>query len=174
MKKIKTNIRGLFIYESKIYSDNRGNLREAFKKSAIKKNLLLSVVSISKKNVIRGLHLQTKKSQDKLVGVIKGRILDVVVDLRKKSKTFGKHFKIILSSKNAKYLYIPKGFAHGFMGLEKENIVLYSCSNYRNSKYERSIKWNDKDLNINWTTKKPIISKRDSLALTLKEFIKKN
>ena len=103
---------------------------------------------------------------------MKGKILDVVVDLRKNSKTFGHHYKIILSEKKAKYLYVPKGFAHGFLGLEKENIVLYSCSNYRFSSYERSIKWNDKDLDINWGIKKPIISKRDSMASTLKEYIK--
>ena len=103
---------------------------------------------------------------------MKGKILDVVVDLRKNSKTFGHHFKVILSEKKARYLFVPKGFAHGFLGLEKENIVLYSCSNYRYSNYERSIRWNDKDLDINWGVKKPIISKRDSKASTLKEYIK--
>ncbi len=172
MKKIKTKIKGLSIYESKIFYDNRGNVREAFKKDSIKKNLFFSVVSKSKKNVIRGLHLQIKKPQDKFIGVLKGKILDVVVDLRKNSKTFGHHFKIILSEKKARYLFVPKGFAHGFLGLEKENIVLYSCSNYRYSNYERSIRWNDKDLGINWGIKKPIISKRDSTASTLKEYIK--
>tara|TARA_B100000700_G_scaffold272021_1_gene315322 strand:- start:631 stop:1155 length:525 start_codon:yes stop_codon:yes gene_type:complete len=172
MKKIKTKIKGLSIYESKIFYDNRGNVREAFKKDSIKKNLFFSVVSKSKKNVIRGLHLQIKKPQDKFIGVLKGKILDVVVDLRKNSKTFGQHFKIILSEKKARYLFVPKGFAHGFLGLEKENIVLYSCSNYRYGNYERSIRWNDKDLDINWGIKKPIISKRDSKASTLKEYIK--
>ena len=103
-------------------------VREAFKKSLINKGLLLSVVSKSKKNVIRGLHFQSKKTQDKFISVIKGRILDVVVDLRKNSKTFGKHYKIILTEKNAKYLFVPKGFAHGFSCFGKENIVIYSCS----------------------------------------------
>ena len=120
------------------------------------------------------MHLQIKKGQDKLIGVLKGKILDVVVDLRKNSKTYGKHFKIILSQKNAKYLFVPKGFAHGFLGLDKENIVLYSCSNLRYSKYERSIKWNDNNLNIKWGTKNPILSKRDKLALSLKDFIQFN
>ena len=84
-----------------------------------------------KKNVLRGLHLQKKKSQAKFVSVLRGKILDVVVDLRKKSKTFGKHFKIELSEKNSKSIIIPKGFAHGFLGLDKENIVLYCNDNYR-------------------------------------------
>ena len=127
-----------------------------------------------KKNVLRGLHLQIRKPQDKFIGVLKGKILDVVVDLRKNSKTFGQHYKIILSEKKARYLFVPKGFAHGFLGLDKENIVLYSCSNYRFGKFERSIKWNDKNLRINWGIKKPIISKRDSNASTLKEYIKNN
>tara|TARA_B100001057_G_scaffold260196_1_gene260388 strand:- start:152 stop:676 length:525 start_codon:yes stop_codon:yes gene_type:complete len=172
IKKYKTKFEGLFIYEGKIYSDKRGSLREAFNKKDIKKNLCLSIVSKSKKNVIRGLHLQIKKPQDKIISVLKGKILDVVVDLRKNSKTFGKHFKIFLSEKKAKYLFIPKGFAHGFLGLEKENIVLYSCSNLRHIKGERSIKWNDKELNIKWGVKKPVLSKRDKLALSLQEFLK--
>ena len=174
MKKKNTKFKDLIILEDKVYKDNRGNLREAFNKKYIKKNLYLSIASISKKNVLRGLHLQIKKSQDKLISVLKGKILDVVVDLRKNSKTFGKHFKITLSDKSAKYLFVPKGFAHGFLGLEKENIVLYSCSNLRHSKYERSIKWNDNDLKIKWGIKNPILSKRDKLALSLKDFIKLN
>ena len=115
--------------------------------------------------------VKIKQAQDKLITVIKGKILDVVVDIRKNSKTFGKHFKIILSENNAKFLYVPKGFAHGFLGLEKENIVVYYCSNYRNPKYERSINWNDKSLKINWGIKKPIISKKDKNAILLKDFI---
>ena len=173
MKKIKTKIKDLLIYKSKIYYDNRGDVREAFKKSSIKKNLYLSIVSKSKKNVLRGLHFQIKKSQDKLISVIKGRILDVVVDLRQNSKTFGKHYKIILSENKGKFLFVPKGFAHGFLGLDKENIVLYSCSNYRASKYERNIKWNDKDLKINWGIKKPILSKRDKNAQNFADFVRK-
>ena len=133
----------------------------------------MSVVSKSKKNVIRGLHFQSKKTQDKFISVVKGRILDVVVDLRKKSKTFGKHYKIILSEKKARYLFVPKGFAHGFLALDKENIVLYSCSNYRSPKYERIIKWNDKDLKIKWGIKKPILSQRDQNAQSFADFFKK-
>ena len=174
MKKIKTKLKGLLIFESKIYYDQRGSVREAFKKDLTNKSLFLSVISKSKKNVIRGLHFQSKKTQDKFISVIKGRILDVVVDLRKNSKTFGKHYKVILSEKKAKYLFVPKGFAHGFLALDKENIVLYSCSNYRSPKYERIIKWNDKDLKINWGIKKPILSRRDQNAEGFADFFKKN
>ena len=174
MIKYKTKFKDLLIFKSKIYFDKRGNVREAFKKNLTNKSLFLSVVSKSKKNVIRGLHFQSKKTQDKFISVIKGRILDVVVDLRRNSKTFGKHYKIILSENRAKYLFVPRGFAHGFLGLDRENIVLYSCSNYRFQKYEKIIKWNDKDLKIKWGIKKPILSKRDQNARSFAEFFKKS
>jgi len=170
MKKNKTNFKGLFVVNNKVFKDNRGWLKEEFKKSFIKKNLVFTLVSSSKKNVLRGLHMQIKKPQDKFLSVLKGRILDVAVDLRKNSKTYGKHFKIILSERNGKHLFVPKGFAHGILGLDKENILHYACSNYRDSKSEVSIKWNDNDLKINWGVKKPIISKKDKLALSFKDF----
>ena len=116
--------------------------------------------------------MQTKKSQDKFLSVLKGRVLDVAVDLRKNSKTYGKHFKIILSENNGKHLFVPKGFAHGILGLDKENILHYACSNYRDSKSEISIKWNDIDLKINWGVNKPIMSRKDKSALSFKDFKK--
>ena len=174
MKKIKTPLKGLVAYQGKRFDDSRGFLREVFHKHIIKKNLIFSIVSSSKKNVLRGLHLQTKKTQDKYVTVLKGKILDVVVDVRKNSPTFGKHFKIILDEKNSKFLFIPKGFAHGFLGLGKENIILYSCTNYRHAKSEQSILWNDKKLKINWGIKNPTMSHKDKNAQVLSDFIKKN
>ena len=96
-----------------------------------------------------------------------------MVDLRKNSKTFKKFFKIILSDKNCKSLFIPSGFAHGFLGLDEENIVLYSCDNYRNKSSERSIKWNDPELKINWNIKKIIASKKDKSSKSLREFLLK-
>ena len=172
MKKIKTKFKDLFIVQAKIIKDNRGWLKEEFKKKFVKSSLIFTVVSNSKKNVLRGLHMQTRNSQDKFLSVVKGRILDVAVDLRKNSKTFGKHFKVILSEKNGKHLFVPRGFAHGILGLDKENILHYACSNYRDPRSEVSIKWNDSDLKINWGTKKPIISKKDKFALSLKDFKK--
>ena len=172
MKKIKTNIKGLIILKGKTFYDARGFLRETFKKKIIKKNLIFTIISKSNKNVLRGLHLQTKNAQDKYISVLKGKILDVAVDLRKNSKTFGKHFKLIISEKNSKSFFIPKGFAHGFLGLDKENIVLYGCTNYRSKNHEVSLLWNDPDLKINWGIKKPILSSKDNNAITLKRFLR--
>ena len=172
MKRKINKINGLFVVNGRAFKDKRGWLREAFKKKIIGKDLIFSIISKSNKNVLRGLHLQKKNQKDKFIVVLKGKILDVAVDLRKKSKTFGKHFKIILSDKNCKGLFIPNGFAHGFLGIEKENIVLYGCSKYRNKKSEVSIRWNDPKLNINWGIKRPVLSEKDKNALTLDKFLK--
>ena len=172
MKKIKTKFKDLFVVNTIVFKDKRGWLKEEFKKNFIKKNLVFTLVSNSKKNVLRGLHMQTGKPQDKFLSVLKGSVLDIAVDLRKNSKTYGKHFKIILSEKNGKHLFVPKGFAHGILGLDKENILHYSCSNYRDKKSEVSIKWNDVDLKINWGVKKPILSNKDKSAISLKDFKK--
>ena len=172
MKKIKTPFKGLLIYQNKRFDDKRGFLREVFHKYIIKKNLIFSVTSSSKKNVLRGLHLQTKKSQDKYITVLKGKILDVVVDLRKKSKTFGKHFKLILNEKNSKFLVIPKGFAHGFLCKSNKCTIYYKCNNYRDINSEKTIQWNDKNLKIKWEIKKPILSNKDKVGLTFNEFKK--
>jgi len=169
MKLIKTKFKDLIVFRSKNYYDKRGLFRELSLKKFIKKQLLFTVVSKSKKNVLRGLHMQKKFQQGKYISVVKGKILDVVVDCRKKSKMFGKHFKITLSEKNCKSIYVPPGFIHGFLGLEKENVVIYSCTNYRNKSSEIGIKWNDKDLDINWGIKKPILSKKDKVNFKFSE-----
>ena len=172
MKVIKTKFKGLIIIQKKKFDDNRGYFLELYKKKIIKKNLPFTCISYSKKNVIRGLHLQRKKTQAKYISVLKGKILDVVVDLRKKSKTFGKTFKIVLSEKNLKSLYIPEGFAHGFCGLEKENYMLYSCSNYRDKNSEVGIIWNDKNLRIKWPKADAIISEKDKKNISFSEYKK--
>ena len=115
---------GIKIFKTEIFKDKRGFFREIYKKNLIKNaNFIFDCLSISKKNVLRGLHIQTKNSQAKFLTVIRGEIFDVAVDLRKKSKTFGRYFSINLSSKNYCSIYIPEGFAHGFCCLDKENIV---------------------------------------------------
>ena len=173
MKITKTKFLGLKVFQSKVYKDSRGFFKEDFKKKNLKnKKFVFGCTSSSKKNVLRGLHLQTQFGQEKYLSVLKGSILDVVVDLRKNSKTFGKHFKIILSSINAKSLFIPAGFAHGFLGLDKENIIYYYCTNYRSPKHEIGIRWNDKNLKIKWPTKRPIITNKDNKNLTFKDFKK--
>ncbi len=170
MKILKTPIKDLLIIKNKKFDDSRGYFRELLIEKKIKKNFCFNVVSVSKKNVIRGLHFQIRKPQGKFISVIKGKIIDVAVDLRKKSKTFGKHFKIILSDKNCTSIFIPEGFAHGFGGLDNENIIVYSCTNYRYQKGERGLLWNDKDLKINWGIKKPILSTKDKINLTFSEY----
>tara|TARA_B100001057_G_C22514435_1_gene819275 strand:+ start:250 stop:765 length:516 start_codon:yes stop_codon:yes gene_type:complete len=170
MKIKKTKFKDLLIFRSQNYYDNRGFFRELSLNKLIKKRLIFTVVSQSKKNVLRGLHMQKKFKQGKYISVLKGKILDVVVDCRKKSKTFGKHFKIILSEKNCKSLYVPPGFIHGFLGLDNENIITYSCTNYRHRSSEIGVKWNDKDLKINWNIKKPILSQKDKNNDKFREF----
>ena len=163
----------LKIIKNFVHKDKRGYFKELLKEKKFNTRFPFTVMSFSKKNVIRGLHIQRKKSQGKFISVIKGKIFDVAVDLRKKSKTFGKHYSIILSEKNSKSIYIPPGCAHGFCALEKENIIVYSCTNYRDKKTEVGILYNDKNLKIKWPIKKPILSKKDKINLTFKEFIKK-
>lgn len=169
MKILKTKFKNLLVFKSKNFFDNRGYFRELALEKKIKKKLIFTVMSKSKKNVLRGLHMQKRLKQGKYISCLKGEILDVVVDCRKKSKTFGKHFKIILSEKNCKSIYIPPGFLHGFLGLGKENIVIYGCTNYRDQKSEIGISWNDKDLKINWKIKSPILSKKDNQNLKFKD-----
>ena len=170
MKIIKTQIKGLLVFKGEKFNDNRGYFREVLIEKTVKRKFKFNVVSMSKKNVIRGLHLQKREPQAKFISVVKGKIIDVAVDIRKNSRTYGKHFKIVLSDKNCTSLYIPEGFAHGFGGLEKENIVVYSCTNYRHKKGERGIKWNDKNLKINWNIKKPIISSKDKKNIPFEQF----
>ena len=170
---IKTKFKDLFILKNKLFKDKRGYFKELVKEKKIKKKFPFMVMSYSKKNVIRGLHIQTKKSQGKFISVIKGKVYDVAVDLRKNSKTFGKSFSCLLSEKNLKSIYIPPGFAHGFCGMEKENYIIYSCTQYRDSSSEVAIKYDDKKLNIKWPIKNPVVSKKDQNAITFIEFKKK-
>jgi dTDP-4-dehydrorhamnose 3,5-epimerase len=171
MKIIQTNFKDLIIIKNDTYKDKRGYFKELLKESLVKRKFPFQVMSFSKKNVIRGLHMQQEKTQGKFISVIKGKIYDVVVDLRKKSKTFGKKYSIILSDQNSKSLYIPEGFVHGFCALEKENYVVYNCTNYRNKNSEIGIKYNDKKLKIRWPTKSPILSKKDCKNLSLNEYL---
>ena len=171
MKIINKKLKNLFLIKHNVFNDKRGYFKEIIRENKINTKFPFVVMSYSKKNVVRGLHLQTKKSQGKFVSVIKGRVFDVAVDLRKKSKTFGKHFSCILSEANASSIYIPPGFAHGFQALEKDNYVIYSCSRYRDKNSEISINCNDKDLNIKWPINKKILSKKDKNAMSFNEYL---
>tara|TARA_B100000427_G_scaffold326106_1_gene334152 strand:- start:1205 stop:1717 length:513 start_codon:yes stop_codon:yes gene_type:complete len=170
MKLIKTKLKDLLILQSNIFKDSRGFFKEVERKKILKKRFVFDCFSFSKKNTLRGLHLQRKKSQAKLLTVVQGKILDVVVDLRKKSKTYGKHFSIEISQNSNFSLFIPEGFAHGFLCLTKFCAVYYKCTNYRDKESETTIKWNDKNLNIKWPIKKPILSKKDKEGIKFLDF----
>jgi dTDP-4-dehydrorhamnose 3,5-epimerase len=172
MELLKTKIQGPMIIKTKIFKDKRGYLKETYKKNILnKKNFLFDVMSFSKKNVLRGLHIQSKNKQAKIITVTHGKILDVAVDLRKESNTFGKYIAIKISDKDDFSFYIPEGFAHGYLCLSKDCTVNYKCSKYREPRYESTLSWNDSDVKIKWPVKKPILSDKDkNLGLSLTEF----
>ena len=171
MKILKTKIEGPMIIKSKIFKDKRGYLRETFRNYLFKNEKFpFDVMSFSKKKVIRGLHLQLKNSQSKIITVTHGKIFDVAVDLRKNSKTFGKYVSLVISDKSDFSFYIPKGFAHGFMCLSKNCTVNYKCSKYRETNSEVTLNWSDKNINIKWPINNPILSNKDKNGLDLKAF----
>lgn len=172
MKIIKTRIKDLLVLKHKNNIDRRGSLRETFDKRILNKNFLFEYCTSSKANALRGFHFQHKFQQAKYVSVLKGKILDCVIDLRKNSKTFGKTFKIILSEKNCLSLYIPEGFAHAYYSYDKLNIVYYKLTNFYKPKFENGINLLDDTLKIKWPKKKLIISKKDKNLGSFKEFIK--
>jgi len=174
MRLINTRFEGLKLIKGKTFHDSRGFFREILRYKILKNNnkLIFWSVSKSKKNTLRGLHLQNKHSQGKFVSVLKGKIYDVALDLRKKSKTYGKYFSTILSEKNSTSIFIPSGFAHGFCSLDRENLIIYGMTNYRSKKNEIGILWNDKDIKIKWPIKKPALSKKDINNITLKKYNK--
>jgi len=170
MKIKNLNITGLKIIKTKMFFDNRGFFKEVFRNNLIKKNFKFDVMSSSKKNVIRGLHIQTKKPQAKVITVVFGKIMDVAVDLRKNSKTFGKYYSLIISDKDEYSFYIPEGFAHGFLCLSEKCIVHYKCSEYRHKESETTLDWRDQEVKIKWPIKKPILSKKDKIGKNLEFF----
>ena len=174
----ETFLKGCFVIKPKVFIDERGRFLETFHQEKFNKlmgskvNFIQDNESQSSKGVLRGLHFQKgKHAQAKLVRVIKGKILDVVVDLRKGSNTFGKHFSIELSCINKKQLFIPRGFAHGFLALEEDTIFSYKCDNFYNTSSEAGINYNDIDLNIDWKFLQQdiILSEKDVSLPSFKE-----
>ena len=163
MKLIKKKLNGVYVFKLSKYSDKRGFFSETYKKSNYEKYLKnikfkQDNISLSNYGVVRGLHYQIKPhEQGKLVNVIKGKIFDVVLDIRKISKSYGKYFSIILSEKNNYQIWIPNGFAHGFMSLSNETIIKYSTTNEYSPKNEKTIFWKDKRFNIKWPKHKNIV-----------------
>ena len=172
----KTDIQGLIIIEPQIFKDSRGCFFESwnakkFKQLGISEDFVQDNQSVSSKGVLRGLHFQNPPyAQAKLVRVIEGSVLDVVVDLRKNSPTYGKHVSVILSEENNKSFFIPKGFAHGFLSLEDNTVFNYKCSDYYNKESEGSLLWNDEDLKIDWQIDNPLVSEKDLQADLFKNF----
>jgi dTDP-4-dehydrorhamnose 3,5-epimerase len=175
MKINKTFIEDLLIIEPQLFKDERGFFYESYNKNNLDKVINIVFVqdneSKSDKGVIRGLHFQAPPfEQTKLVRCISGNILDVAVDLRTNSKTYGNFFSIELSSENNKQLFVPKGFAHGFQVLSEEAIVNYKVDNFYNPKYDSGIIWNDKDLLIDWNLDlKPVLSVKDLKLISFKD-----
>jgi dTDP-4-dehydrorhamnose 3,5-epimerase len=173
MQLFKTKINGPKIIKTKIFKDSRGFLKEVYKKNILKNiEFPFDLMSFSKKNVLRGLHIQAYNPQAKIITVSNGKILDVIVDLRKKSKTFGKYLCLEISDKDDFSFYVPRNFAHGFLCLSKTCTVNYKCSNYRDAKSELTLSWDDKNVNIKWPINRPIISNKDQNGLSLKSIIK--
>jgi dTDP-4-dehydrorhamnose 3,5-epimerase len=174
-----TGIEGLVEIQPNIYGDDRGWFfefykEEAFHKLGITTRFVQENQSFSKKGVIRGLHLQLPPfEQAKLVSVISGKVLDVVVDVRKNSKTFGQVYYCVLEGSRHNMLMVPEGFAHGFAALE-DSIFFYKCSNFYNKDSETGIIWNDSQLKIDWTVDNPIISEKDCVLPSLEDLLRKS
>ncbi len=176
MKLISTGIDGLSIIEPTVFKDARGYFMEGFNKRTMSQlgidiDVVQTNISESSKGVVRGLHFQNPPfGQGKLIRVLKGAVLDVAVDLRKDSATYGKHFAIKLSEENKLALWIPVGFAHGFATLEDKTLFYYDCTQTYSKESEGSLRWNDPDLNIDWGIEDPILSDKDSVAPLFKDY----
>lgn len=173
----KIALNGLILLKPVVFKDDRGLFFESHNSSKFndfineKVNFSQDNISISKKNVLRGLHFQKPPmAQAKLVQVIKGSVLDVTVDIRVKSATYGKHYKVKLSDKNKLQLWIPEGFAHGFLALEDNTVFSYKCTSAYSKTDEMDLKWNDPLLDIDWGIKSPRISDKDELGASFQNF----
>jgi len=172
----EVGINGLLLIKPKVFEDGRGYFFESYNKSLFERYNINNIEFVqdnqskSGKNVLRGLHFQREPfAQGKLVRVFSGAVLDVAVDIRKNSPTYGKHFKSILSEENKLMLWIPPGFAHGFLTLEDNTVFFYKCTNFYNKEAEGAIKWDDPILNIDWGIKAPIVSDKDKNAPGFKD-----
>lgn len=182
-KKVETGIKDLIAIEPTVFGDNRGFFMESYSKKDFSKigidvEFVQDNHSKSKKGVLRGLHFQTQHVQGKLVRVTAGAVLDVAVDLRKDSPTFGKHYLVELSADNKKMFYIPPGFAHGFLTLEDNTEFQYKCTDYYAPEFESGVLWDDSEIGIDWnfekyglSTEEILLSDKDKKQQTLQEFV---
>ncbi|MGD8749348.1 MAG: dTDP-4-dehydrorhamnose 3,5-epimerase [Balneolaceae bacterium] len=179
MEVTATDIPAVLLLKPKVYRDQRGFFLETYREELLKSKgidvqFVQDNLSKSQMNAVRGLHYQVVQPQDKLIMVMEGTILDVAVDLRKGSPTFGQHIALELASEDKYQLFIPKGFAHGFSVLSDEALVYYKCSDYYNPEGERGLLWNDPDLGIDWKVSTPVLSEKDRHQPKLKEIPKKD
>jgi dTDP-4-dehydrorhamnose 3,5-epimerase len=176
MEVIQTGIKDLVILQPRVFEDPRGYFfesynRDVFHKAGITAEFVQDNQSMSQKGVLRGLHFQSPPfAQGKLVRVIAGSVLDVAVDIRKGSTTYGKHISVLLDATNKTMFYVPEGFAHGFVTLEDNTIFSYKCTNFYNKASEVTINWNDPDLNIDWGIRDAILSEKDSNGVAFRAF----
>jgi len=175
MNVIETEIKGVFIIEPKVFTDERGYFFESFNAKKFKEltgsdlNFVQDNQSKSNRGTLRGLHYQDEPhAQGKLVRVISGAVLDVVVDIRKDSPTYGKHISEVLTSFDNNMLWLPPGMAHGFVALEDYTIFSYKCTDYYHPESEKCIVWNDEDLKIDWRFDEPLISEKDKKGMLFK------
>lgn len=176
MKLIETKIADLFIIETNVFPDERGYFFEGYNSEKLKSlgieiDIVQTNISNSQKDVVRGLHFQNPPhAQGKLIRVLKGAVLDVAVDLRKNSPTYGEHVAVELNDENKLALWIPAGFAHGFKTLENDTLFYYNCTGVYNKEAEGSIIWNDPQLNIDWQIENPLVSEKDAKAPLFADF----
>lgn len=177
MKIETTPIEGLLIIHPQVFSDHRGYFIESYNQKVFEEvvkgiSFVQDNESSSSINTLRGLHFQAPPfDQGKLVRVVKGKVLDVVVDIRKSSSTYGKYVSVLLDDKQKTQFWIPPGFAHGFLAMEQETIFSYKCTNYYNKASEGCILWNDPDLNIHWGIDEPLVSEKDAQGQLFRDFI---
>jgi len=175
MKLIPTDFEGLFVLETPVFGDDRGYFFEGYNRDKLLQlgldiNVAQTNISESQEGVVRGLHFQNPPfAQGKLIRVLKGAVLDVVVDIRKNSKTFGKYYTIELSEQNKLALWVPAGFAHGFKTLENNTLFYYDCTEVYSKEHEGGIRWNDPEIGIDWGIADPILSPKDKVAPLLKD-----
>ena len=176
MEVIETKIKGLLIINPKVFADDRGYFFESyneavFKKNGVDVNFVQDNQSLSNAGVLRGLHFQAPPfAQGKLVRVITGAVLDVAVDIRKNSTTYGEYVAIELTEENKTMFYIPPGFAHGFLTLRDNTIFSYKCTDLYNKASEGTVQWNDKQINIDWNVANPILSEKDLNGVSFEDF----
>lgn len=173
---IETLLPGLFLIKPKVFEDHRGHFFESFREDVLRENGIDSQFvqdnqSLSQKGILRGLHFQKPPhAQGKLVRVIKGAVLDVALDIRKNSPTYGQHVAIELTESNFQMMYIPVGFAHGFLTLQDQTIFSYKCTDYYHPEVEGGVLWNSPELNIPWNIEYPVLSAKDTILPTFNEF----